>query len=46
LVEVDACLVEHLIMEVVLEPIMKDPKTHGNAAINKQMSLNILKLCS
>lgn len=46
LVEVDACLVEHLIVEVVLEPIMKDPKTHGNAAINKKTSLNILELCS
>lgn len=46
LVEVDACLVEHLIVDVVLEPIMKDPKTHGNAAINKKMSLNILRLCS
>jgi hypothetical protein len=31
---------------VVLEPIMRDPKTHGNAAITKKMSLNILKSCS
>jgi hypothetical protein len=42
LVEVDACLVEHLITEVVVEPIMMDPRTYGNAVIDKKMSLNIL----
>jgi hypothetical protein len=46
LVEVDAWIVEHLIVEVVTEPTMKDPKTYGNVAINKKMSLNILRSCS
>jgi hypothetical protein len=42
LVEVRACLVEHLMVEVVVEPMMKDPKAYGNAASKKKMSLNIL----
>jgi hypothetical protein len=42
LVEVRPCLVEHLIVEVVVEPMMKDPKAYGKPASKKKMSLNIL----
>jgi hypothetical protein len=34
-----------MIVEAVIEPMKKDPKTYGNVAINKK-SLNILKVCS
>jgi hypothetical protein len=45
-VEVDASLVEHLIVEVVLEPMMIDPRTHGNVAMKKIISLSIVNICN
>jgi hypothetical protein len=45
-VEVDASLVEHLMVEVVLEPMMIDPRTHGNTAMKKIVGLNILNICN
>lgn len=42
-VEVDACLVVHLIVEVVVEPTIIDPSTAGRTAIRRASILSMMK---